>query len=788
MNPRKPILVALLLFLCAQTLYAQPYKFEWVKHFGSPTNDVASNDAVVIDSNKAVITAGQFYATVDFDNGPGVTALTSNGDQDIFITEYDTAGNFHWVKQIGGTLGDFFNDMQMDPAGNIIITGGFQGTVDFDPGPGVHTETSVGANSFILMLDNNGNFKWVHTFAPFYMNALAVDASGNIITAGSFGGTVDFDPGPGTFTLTAGLVYDDIYVLKLDNAGNFIWAKQLKNQGTGYHQEGDLETAPDNSIFLCGNFSTSLDFDPGTGTQVLTPAGGNDGYLLKLDAQGNFNWVKQLASPEEESIWKLAVDNAGNVYSTGTFMGSVDFDPGPGTFILTAAGTYHSAYILKLDPAGNFSFAKCFENGESLGISITLDKSNNIYIGGNFSTDVDFDPGPGTYILSDGNLYTAKLNANGNFVWAAAYHSIGPVFFISVYSALAVDITGNVYFASAFPYTVDFDPNAPVYAVTSNGFWDGMLHKLSQCRASVNTLTVQTCNAYTLNGTTYTTSGTYYQTLVNSSGCDSIIELNLTISQILNKQTVSTCAPYVWNGTTYSSSGVYRDTFHLASGCDSIAELTLTISKIQTQFTAASCGTYIWNGKPLTATGVYNDTFHLAGGCDSVTVLNLTVKPAPVPQLGKDSALCSGATIVLSPGIFTSYLWSDNSTGSTLDVKQPGTYWVKVTGNNLCSAADTVIISKSAKCLPFYIPNAFTPNSDGKNDYFKPIINFAVDDYLMEIYNRWGEKIFSTTETAAGWDGRYKSVMQNAGGFTYTIRFTVNSTPSFYKGTFVLIH
>ena len=113
-----------------------------MKHLGT-SGEGFSGVSMEIDSEKSVIVAGLFRGTADFDEGQGVFNMTSNGDQDLFITEYDSAGNFHWAKHIGGLQGDQVKEMKLDHLGNIIIMGMYQGTVDMDPGPGIANATSL---------------------------------------------------------------------------------------------------------------------------------------------------------------------------------------------------------------------------------------------------------------------------------------------------------------------------------------------------------------------------------------------------------------------------------------------------------------------------------------------------------------------------------------------------------------------------------------------------------------------------------------------------------------------
>ena len=138
---------------------------------------------------------------------------------------------------------------------------------------------------------------------------------------------------------------------------------------------------------------------------------------------------------------------------------------------------------------------------------------------------------------------------------------------------------------------------------------------------------ITACNNYNWNGTTYSQSGTYTNTLQTTNGCDSIITLSLTIHQNKSSQeNISTCNNYTWNGNTYSQSGSYLDTLQTVNGCDSILTLNLTISNfISSSENITSCNNYTWNGNLYTQSGNYTDTILVPSGCDSIKILNLVI-------------------------------------------------------------------------------------------------------------------------------------------------------------------
>ena len=420
-----------------------------------------------MDSSGNVYTAGGFQGTVDFDPGPGTYNLTGGG---AFVSKLDSSGDFVWANSTGtgGPIG-------VDSAGNVYIGGWFEGTVDFDPGPGTYNLTSLGGEDIcVSKLDSSGDFVWAKSMGGTYEwdrgYGIAVDSAGNVYTAGQFGETVDFDPGPGTYNLTA--ERRDIFVSKLDSSGNFVWAKRMGGPGEAVARAIALDSA--GNVYTTGPGGGTTDFDPGPGTYNLI---GSNVFVSKLDSGGNFVWAKGIDGTDRTYGFGIAVDSAGNVYTTGMFRATADFDPGPGTYNLTSAGDY-DIFVLKLDPNGNFVWAKrmgATEWDESHGIAV--DSAGYVYTGGWFELTVDFDPGPGTYNLTPAGLddiFMLKLDSNGNFVWANRIG--GPE--EERGGGIVVDSAGYVYTGGVFWDTVDFDPGPGTYNLSSAGESDVFVLKL----------------------------------------------------------------------------------------------------------------------------------------------------------------------------------------------------------------------------------------------------------------------------------------------------------------------
>lgn len=372
-----------------------------------------------------------------------------------------------WAKSLGGTNDEVAYSVSLDLSGNVYTIGWFQGTVDFDPGPGVYTLTTLsGVDAYVSKLDANGNFVWAKKIAEnitgTWGQGIKIDGLGNVYSTGFFGSPADFDPGPGTFTI-AGNGGSDSYLSKLDMNGNFVWAFNIGGKGSDLGMATDVD--PAGNVFVAGRFADTTDFDPGPGTFIMIPESNLDTYIAKFDANSNFIWARQFNDPN--ALFNMDVDANGNVYTTGIFIDSTDFDPGPGVYKLYSKPGSFDAFVSKLDPNGNFVLAKVLATGpfDEVAWSIKTDKSGNIYTTGSVNgAGADFDPGPATYTLpysGNADIFISKLDPAGNLLWATTKGGGSA----DVSYALALDANNNVYTTGSFVSAVDFDPGPATYTL-----------------------------------------------------------------------------------------------------------------------------------------------------------------------------------------------------------------------------------------------------------------------------------------------------------------------------------
>lgn len=314
------------------------------------------------------------------------------------------------------------------------------------------------------------NMSWVNglgSSASDMVEQAAVDAAGNVYSVGQFRGVVDFDPGPGTYTLSSGNTNSNGFVLKLDASGNFVWAVNIGSTGFDFAHSVALDAA--GNAYVCGSFEGNVDMDPGPATYTLS-AGNRDAFVLKLDPLGNFLWAGQIGGSLFEYAYTVVIDPAGDMLLNGHFSGTVDFDPGPGTYTMSGTGMSQDIFVCKLTASGSFIWAKAMGGSQDEApLRMAIDAAGNIYSTGFFEGTIDLDPGPGASTFTAGNSlgngFVNKLDATGNFIWASVYQGSGSCWVHDVTIAPGGDLVLSGFYSGV----IDFDPGPAVTNFTSQG-------------------------------------------------------------------------------------------------------------------------------------------------------------------------------------------------------------------------------------------------------------------------------------------------------------------------------
>ncbi|OQP60372.1 hypothetical protein A3860_33880 [Niastella vici] len=470
---------------------------EWINDITGAGDD--NGNCITVDGNGNSYSTGYFSGTTSFFGGGTLTNATLTN---AFVAKQKSDGSYGWASQLGRyeTVVSSVatgKKVALDGSGNVYVTGYFNGSVDLDAGPGTATFTSAGSNDiFIAKYDGNGNYLWGKQIGGSGADAgiaIAVDATGNAYVTGTFNGIVDFDAGTGT--ANQGLSgWFSTFLTKYDAAGNFVWAKGFSPVTSGNSLPYGIAIDGSGNVFVTGSLSGTVDFDASAATANLTSNGSFDVFFVRYDAAGNFGWANRIGGTGLENVSGITTDASGNVYISGAFNGTVDFDAGAGSATLTSNGG-SDIFITRYDASGNYTWAKNIGNpGTDNSLGIATDQTNYLYITGYYYGTVDFDPGASVSSLTasgGSDVYVAKYDLSGNYVWSKSMGGSGN----DVSSNITVNGNGDVYISGYFAGTADFDPSTATANVTASGTSD---YFLARYNASGNYIAAKSMEATTV--------------------------------------------------------------------------------------------------------------------------------------------------------------------------------------------------------------------------------------------------------------------------------------------------
>lgn len=885
----------------------------WAISMGGP-NGEEIND-LVIDNSGNIYVTGRFQSqTIDMDPGPGVSNITSTSGAtqwDIFVAKYSPTGAHLWSFGYGtNNIAESGNGIDLDNDGNVYVTGIFRGTIDFDPGAGVANLTPNGnGDVFVAKYNSNGQYISAFNIGAPGSNTCAgqdirFDPNGFIYVGGDYEGTVDFDPGPGTTTLTGGFIIDG-FVAKYDLDGNFQWVVGLSNDSQ--NRVLTLEVEPvSGAVFVGGFFQASVDFDPLGTANVLASPTGSSPYLARYNSNGTLNWVRQF-SGSSSSNRSISLDNNGVLWCTGAFSNTVDFDF-PNGFNLTSAG---SSDIFVGRYNANSGAMICVEragaSGLDQGSSIAFVNNTSAVYTGYFSGTVDFDPGPGTVNLTAVGTYAipvVKMNNTCSVFVDVLEASIDAsqtqicagdsiVFTDASQGAVTswtwtfdggLPATSN----AEGPHTVVFN-NPGSYTIslevsngssTSSTTLDVTVNNAPNAVAGADAPTLcenETLNLNASGGTLYSwtgpdgftsseqnpvldninnsQAGDYTVLVTDSAGCSATAtvsisitaspELTITASQDAScpgssdgSATVEASggvAPYsyLWTPGNFDtpavnelSAGTYLIEVTDANGCSGNIEVIINESSelsITSTITDANCaesngainlsvsggtGTYTYTWSPdfgdtpdLTnlGAGTYGVTIS-DGVCeisetfivDVIGTLDVSIEP-------NEGTIILGASINLETIITgnipnASFSWTPQNSLSCSDCPDPiaspsetTTYTVFVTSEDGCSGTASITITVEIECGEAFMPTIFSPNDDFLNDRLCLLGNCIIDSKFT-IFNRWGELVFTSNGPDECWNGFFRGKPAPLGVYAFVYEITlVDGTTKEGSGTVTLV-
>ncbi len=395
--------------------------FQWARTWGDSGTDEGHGVEV---ADGYVYVTGFFRNTADFDTGTGIDDHSASGSEDVFLSKFDTDGNFVWAETWGSAevmtysyypfYGDCGEHVAVDGLGKVYVVGD-QGT------------------PFLRRFASDGTLEWdkyigtTDTFDRCY--GLAVTASGQVYMSGRFTGTVDLNPGIGVDNHTA-TGHADSFLIGLDASGAYgfghHWGGTDKNTGYAnppYYADCSYSVGLDASddVYVTGIFYGTTDFDPGAGTVQYTTVdsgGYGDGFVSKFTGAGTFEWVRVFQGEHFQEGFGVDGNANNDVYVTGRFYNTVDFDPLPGVQNHISAGDC-DIFVSKYDSSGNWDWTRSFGAGSyDIGSGVDSNATGSVWMSGYYTGIIDFDPGPGTENHGlNGSPTNVILKLLGNGFW-----------------------------------------------------------------------------------------------------------------------------------------------------------------------------------------------------------------------------------------------------------------------------------------------------------------------------------------------------------------------------------
>lgn len=446
--------------------------------------------AVATDAANNAYVASYFSNTVDFDADSGATARTAIGPYDIAVAKYASDGSFQWVYSIGGTDADVPYNIKIGSDGAAYVTGyvtaGAVCNGQVVPNHGDH-------DILLMRISTAGTCDWAIGIGGSGVDEghdLAIDANGDVLVAGEFSDTVDFDPTGGSAVLVSRGGTDG-FVAEYGSDGSFISVAQFG--GPSDDAVNAIAVRSDGDIVIGGTFSGTASFGSPLALQLLVSAGGNDYFVGRLSPALGLEWAVRGGGPGDDAIntGGVIAASSGLIYVTGTFTGTASV--GSLSHFLVSHGDI-DVFLTSYDGSGNWNgLGESFGGTGTDGVSaFAMDVSGNFYLGGTFQSSVDFDPGTGTHVVnalgSDGagDAYVLSLTPAGDLRWVDPLGGVvSGAGNYAITGGIALCGDGNLWAVGRFFGLVDFDPDSGAVQRQSAGDADQFIARYDQTTGAI---------------------------------------------------------------------------------------------------------------------------------------------------------------------------------------------------------------------------------------------------------------------------------------------------------------
>lgn len=576
-------------------------------------------------SSNNIATAGAFNSVLQ-------------GDFDGIISKFDESGNRLWTTYLGGSNQDNIHKITTKPNGQFLVCGQTRSNNFYTSNNSFQDTYVAGWDGFLSSFNGDGTNNWSTLIGGNNDDfAYSIDFSNENIYVCGTTSSINNIATNNVHQSTQGGANgtEDAFLMKFTINGSRIFGTYFggENNDNGL----DVKVNQMGDIFLIGYTESQNNISTTNSHQNLFGGGNRDGYFAKFDSTGSRIFASYFGGSGIDIGRSIVFDSNDNFIISGETSSSNNIAT-PSSQQSIFGGGASDVYLTKFSPSGQLIWSTYFGSEGNDYLSGTneglfVDDNGNIFLIGNTSSNTN---------IATSGAYQEFFNGGLNDGFISNYFANGTINFSTYYGGLDYDLNYGATLLPGGSFILVGETQSAGFYATPNcfqnqlqGTGNGYISKFSYCLNTIESLTISSCDGYEdINGEMLTESGIYTYTLLNSTGCDSTIVLDLTIQTDASSSTNLTICneqlPFNWNGLTFNGAGNQTATLISLAGCDSLAALNLTVlNQLSSTTNITVCPAqlpYLWNGVTFNAAGSQSVTLTSISGCDSIAILNLDVE------------------------------------------------------------------------------------------------------------------------------------------------------------------
>jgi gliding motility-associated-like protein len=718
-------------------LIIDPYVRVWGTYFGGSEFDYVSHCDVDNEENITITgytTSSSNIATI------GAYQQELSVEFDVFISKFNPSGIIQWSTYYGGDNFEMGHFCKSDNYGNIYIAGCTNSESNIASNSAHQPNKSEKRDSFIAKFNSFGHRLWGTYYGGEDTEcALGCTVYGNhVYICGLTQSKKNISSNEGFQKEIGGSI--DAYLTKFNTEGIRIWGTYIG----GDRRDIGTSCATDvtGNIYLTG-YTTSGYNIATEGTHKPFHTYAFDAFLVKFNPTGGRIWGTYYGGQYNDMPTNCLMDISGNIIISGNTV-SDNMIATDNSFQENFGGD-QDAFLAKFNPSGHLIWGTYYGgSGTENGVGCSVDNLGNIFLSGctNSSENISTLGSYQENLVGHFDNFLVKFDSFGQRIWSTYYGAYNN----ETGGTCAVGRKGNILMVGN-TLSLENMATSGTHQNINMGNWDAYIVKFS-CNTSYSTIDTLCVEYKAPDEKIYTRSGTYTAIIQNSTGCDSIITIHLTIKNTdVNKASAKTsCGDSVGIASVFFMEGIAPITYHWLP------------SEIKD-----SIATGLWSG-------IHYVTVTDAEGCtktDTIVIEELKAVEADFKmqiafqwqnEVPMEVAFFNQTLTNHSGTKTVDYFWSFGD-GSTSTEKDPlhvyndeGTFEVMLISCYAAECCDTIKTTIEVKDS-LHVPNVFTPNGDGINDFFF-INNPNLSDYTLVIYNRWGQMVFESSNSTESWNGK----------------------------------